>query len=117
MSLDDAMKSLGMTRDELVKRCVTDLNEWGVMDTTTGRGSQITAEDMKAGEVEVGDLVAIYAHQRIRAARVWKVGRKNVSAVYLAPSHLEDHRRHGYPLYPNNITGEPWKLLAKKGVE
>jgi hypothetical protein len=89
---------------------VADLAEHGVRDTTVRNGDR-----NPDGGYQVGDLVAIYAHQRYRIARVWKVGRTRVSAVYVTPSEVDAAGKVGRRPYPNNITAEPASLVARCG--
>jgi hypothetical protein len=56
--------------------------------------------------VKVGALVAVYAHQRIRVARVWAVTPSKLSAVYVTPSEIDTAARYGRSPIPNNITAK-----------
>jgi hypothetical protein len=87
---------------------VADLAEHGVLDSTVRNGDR-----NPDGGYQVGDLVAIYAHQRTRVARVWKVGRTKVSAVYVTPSEVDAAGKVRRMPYPNNITAEPVALIAR----
>lgn len=95
----------------LSAQLVADLAEHGVLTSTVRTGDR-----NPDGGYRVGDLVAIYAHQRYRIARVWKVGRKNVSAVYVTPSECESAAKTHRMVWPNNITGEPVALIARQSA-
>lgn len=94
--------------DTLSTMLVADLAEHGVLDT-----AHRTGDHNPDGGYRVGDLVAIYAHQRYRIARVWKVGRTKVSAVYVTPSECDAAAKVGRKPYPNNITAEPASLIVR----
>lgn len=98
--MDTATAVLGKPWQEIAALCRTDLAAYGVLPS-----DRVNAlPNVAAPDVKPGDLVAIWAHQRYRAARVWKVGSKNVSALYVTPSNTA---------YPNNITGKPAGLIAR----
>lgn len=94
--------------DTLSTMLVADLAEHGVADAIA-----LADRAEPADGYRVGDLVAIYAHQRYRIARVWKVGRTKVSAVYVTPSECDAAARTGRKPYPNNITAEPASLIVR----
>jgi hypothetical protein len=96
---------------ELSTMLVADLAEHGVLGDSLAVGERFVAP----GDYQIGDLVAIYAHQRYRIARVWKVGRTRVSAVYVTPSEVDAAGKVGRRPYPNNITAEPASLVARDG--
>lgn len=106
--MDAATAALDMTCEEITELCRQDLARYGVLPLDRVQAMP------RATDIRLGDVVAVFAHQRYRAARVWKVGRKNVSAFYLTPTHLDDLARHRHPLYPNNITGVPAGLIARR---
>lgn len=109
--MDAATAVLGMSWEQITEQCRMDLARQGVLSVERVR----QFPNVTAADIQPGDLVAVFAHQRYRAARVWKVGSKNVSALYLAPSHLDDAARYGRTLHPNNITAAPSALIARKG--
>jgi len=100
-----AIKSLGWSWARIVDRCRRDLGTHGVLEQR-----QVAALPIPA-RYTVGDLVAVWAHQRYRAARVYKVARTRVSALYLTPTQLTDYQRRGWGLSPINITGRPEGLI------
>jgi hypothetical protein len=109
--IDAATAVLGMSWEEITEQCRADLGRYGVLPLDRVNGMT----RVPAADIQPGDLVAVFAHQRYRAARVWKVGSKNVSAFYLAPSHLDDAARYGRTLHPNNITAAPSAVIARRG--
>lgn len=105
-----ATAALEMTWQEITELCRQDLARYGVLPLDRVQAMP----GIPAAGIRLGDVVAVFAHQRYRAARVWKVGSKNVSAFYLTPTHLDESARHGRTLYPNNISGVPAGLIARR---
>jgi hypothetical protein len=99
MTRADILNALNVDEAGLTEMLVADLRANGVLD----ENEIAKLPSVSAADIRVGDLVAIWAHQRYRAARVWKVGRKYVSAIYKTPSGFNPH---------NTITGKAAALLV-----
>ena len=110
----NALAALDTTSRAFIALMRGDLAKHGVMHAHT----QVDSRPIEnTREVKVGDLVQIYGHQRYRAARVWKVGAKNVSAYYLTPTQLDAFARYGHAICPTHITGRPVAWLDDDTAE
>lgn len=97
---DRIMTALGMTDAEVRADVVHTLR-------TIGATVEM-ADTMKipANGPIVGDLVAVYAHQRVRVAKVWAVTPTKLSAVYVTPSEVDTAARGNRGVSPNSITAK-----------
>lgn len=100
--IDQAIAALATTREALATALIAILGRYGTFSANTAEHYPAA----QVGDIAVGDLVAVLARGKYRAARVWSVGRTNLSAVYVTEREADGVERFGWIATPSNVTAK-----------